>query len=316
MRVFDINYDFIDVENDFKLNESQYWIVANVENTTDIKNLVNKFSLDEESMLECLSEGINPCKIIFYDGYMFLTLSVLELIDEKIHCKELNIYLSKDYIITIYKSQIEIIEELLRDIKTLKNCFILKENPKPAHILYYLIDRIIINNYETIANLETLADKIEISILKKPMREHADNLINLRRQVYKIRKNLSPLRYVGDSLLSNDNNIIDKENLKYFKSINDKISKLMIELENLISNLALVREAFESEISNKTNDLMKIFTIITSIFLPLNLFTSMQGMNFENMPLANNEWGYYYTLGIMLVVSLILLLIFKKKKWL
>jgi magnesium transporter len=313
MKVFDINYDFIDVENDFKLNESKYWIVAK---TTDIKKLVNKFSFDEESVLECLSDGVNPCKVIFYDGYMFLTLSVLEFINEKIYCKELNIYLSKDYIITIYKSEIEIIEELLSDIKKLKNCFVLKENPKPAHILYYLIDRIIINNYEAISNLETLADKIEISILQKPMREHANNLINLRRQVYKIRKNLAPLHYVGDSLVTNDNNIIDKEDIKYFKSINDKISKLMSALENLISNLALVREAFESEISNKTNDLMKIFTIITSIFLPLNLFTSMQGMNFKNMPLANNEWGYYYTLAIMVAISSILIVIFKRKRWL
>jgi magnesium transporter len=313
MKVFDINYDFIDVENDFKLNESKYWIVAK---TTDIKKLVNKFSFDEESVLECLSDGVNPCKVIFYDGYMFLTLSVLEFINEKIYCKELNIYLSKEYIITIYKSEIEIIEELLSDIKKLKNCFVLKENPKPAHILYYLIDRIIINNYEAISNLETLADKIEISILEKPMREHANNLINLRRQVYKIRKNLSPLHYVGDSLVTNDNNIIDKEDLKYFKSINDKINKLMGALENLISNLALVREAFESEISNKTNDLMKIFTIITSIFLPLNLFTSMQGMNFKNMPLSNNEWGYYYTLAIMVAISSILIFIFKRKRWL
>jgi magnesium transporter len=165
------------------------------------------------------------------------------------------------------------------------------------------------------ADLEAKADKIEISILKNPMHEHVDQLIYLRRQVYKIRKYLNPLRYVGDSLVSNDNSIIEKDDIKYFKNINEKINKLILSLESLVQDLALVREAFESEIANKTNDIMKIFTIITSIFLPLNLLTSMYGMNFENMPLTSFKYGYYYIVIIMVIICLILIYLFKKKKW-
>ncbi|GAA0179177.1 magnesium transporter CorA family protein [Clostridium sediminicola] len=312
MKVFDINKDFEELSENFEINNSSFWIVTKVD---DINKLVNKFSLDNESVLECISKGSKPCKIIFYDGYMFLTLNVLQLINEKIQCKELNIYLSSNYIITLYKDNISIIDELFLDIKNLKNCFILKNKPKPAYVLYYIIDRIIVNNYDIISKLESDADKIEIAILKKPRQEHADTLIHLRRQVYKIRKNLYPLRYIGDSLVSNENQIIEKEDIKYFKSINDKISKLMLALENLVSDLALVREAFESEIANKTNDLMKIFTIITSIFLPLNLFTSMQGMNYKKIPFVDYEYGYYFTVVIMILIAVGLLFIFKKKKW-
>lgn len=312
MKVFDINRDFEDIGDSFDIDKSSFWVISKVDS---INKLVKKFGLDDESILECISKSSKPCKIIFYDGYMFLTLNVLQLNGDKIECKELNIYLSSSYIITLYKDSIAIIEELLQDIKNLKNCFILKNKPKPVYVLYYLIDRIIVHNYDIISKLEADADKIEISILKKPMQEHAERLIHLRRQVYKIRKNLYPLRYIGDSLVSNDNQIIEKEDIKYFKSINDKINKLMLALENLVSDLALVREAFESEIANKTNDLMKIFTIITSVFLPLNLLTSMQGMNFKNIPFVNHEYGYYYTIIIMILIAIGLIFVFKKKKW-
>ena len=94
------------------------------------------------------------------------------------------------------------------------------------------------------------------------------------------------------------------------------LEKLLLSIESLVQDLALVREAFESEISNKTNELMKIFTLIASIFLPLNLITSMYGMNFTDIPFVGMKYGYYVICGIMFTISMVLLCLFKKKKWL
>jgi len=230
--------------------------------------------------------------------------------------KEINIYLSKDYIITVFKDKLELIEKLLDDISCSRNCFMLKDKPNPSVVLYYIMDRIIIRNYDIIQNLEAFADKIEINILKNPKNEQIDELIHLRRQVYKTRKYLNPLRYIGDSILSNENDIIEKDYIQNFISINTKIDKLLTALESLVQDLALVREAFESEIANKTNELMKIFTLISAIFLPLNLLTSMYGMNFKRIPFLDCDNGYYYFIIIMILITLLLIIIFKRKKWL
>ena len=101
-----------------------------------------------------------------------------------------------------------------------------KENSKPSIILYYILDRIISKNHKIISSLEAKADKIEIDLLKNPTEEHGRDLITLRRQVYKIRRYLSPLRYIGDSLLLSEN-IIESSNLIYFENINNKVEKLM-----------------------------------------------------------------------------------------
>ncbi|MCY6484685.1 magnesium transporter CorA family protein [Clostridium aestuarii] len=314
MQILDILNGFTKVREDtYKIGKSNYWILVNPK---EITNLKDKFILDEESINQCITESNRSSKIIFFDGYIFLSLNILGYRNEIIESRELNIYLSKDYIITVCKGEISIIKDLIEDIKNMKNCFMIRDNPKPSIILYYILDRIIVKNYNIISDLETKADKIEISILKNPLNEHADELIHLRRQVYKIRKYLNPLRYIGDSLVSNDNSIFDENDIKFFHNINQKINKLMLSIESLVQDLALVREAFESEIANKTNGLMKVFTVITSIFLPLNLLTSMQGMNFENIPFVSYKYGYYYTLGIMIVIVIILMYIFRRKRWL
>ena len=127
---------------------------------------------------------------------------------------------------------------------------------------------------------------------------------------------MHPLRYIGDSLILNENKILDKEDIILFEKINDKFQKLMVSVENLNQQLSLVREAYESEISNKTNHLMKVFTLVASIFLPLDLLTSFFGMSFEIMPFKHSCYSVYIVSGVMVVIVFILVILFKKKDWL
>jgi magnesium transporter len=310
--VLDILNSFKEVKEDFEVGKSHYWILLNADELDKIRNI---FVLGEESLQECVNLDQFP-KLSFFSGYMFIVFNILQYNDSEVVSKELNIFLSKDYIITVYREDLQIIKELIEDINESKNTFILKEKPNASIVLYYILDRIILRNYDVISSLEANADKIEISILRSPRQEQLDELIHQRRQVYKIRKYMNPLRYIGDSLISNENKIIDESNIVYFKNLNNKIEKLMLSIESLVQDLALVREAFESEISNKSNELMKIFTLIASVFLPLNLLTSMYGMNFKNIPFVELEYGYYYMSAAMILISLGLLWLFKKKKWL
>lgn len=312
MVVFDILNSFRLVQGEFELGKSPYWILMKADELHKIKEIL---ALDEESLQECVTLDQFP-KLSFFSGYTFIVFNILQYNNEELVSKELNIFLSKDYIITVYKEELEIIQDLIEDIKECKNTFFLKEKPSASMVLYYILDRIIVRNYDVISSLDAHADKIEISMLRSARQEQIEQLIHLRRQVYKIRRYLNPLRYIGDSLISNENNIIERENIGYFKNTSNKIEKLMLSLESLVQDLALARETFESEISNKTNELMKIFTLIASIFLPMNLITSMYGMNFTNIPFVDLKYGYYIVSGIMLVISAALLWIFKKKKWL
>jgi magnesium transporter len=312
MIVYDISNNFKDAGTDWSIGRNYYWILCDSE---EIHQLGNKIILDEECVEECKNLK-QSAKISFFDSYLFIVFNILEYNCEEIISKELNIFLGKDYIITIFKENSRIIEELVKDIRDAKNCLILKEIPRPCILLYYILDRIIVRNYNIISDLEAEADKIEISILKGPEKTQVRELLNLRRQVYKIRKFLNPLRYIGDSLIINDNSIIEKDNLRFFENLNVKIGKLMQAQENLVQDLALVREAFESETANKTNELIKVFTLVAAIFLPLELITGLFGMSFEFIPLRRYVYGYSIVIGLMCMITILLLFLFRKKKWL
>ncbi|MCI1945102.1 magnesium transporter CorA family protein [Clostridium luticellarii] len=312
MKILDIDNNFQEISGTIDPVNSHYWILLPID---EVEKLDDFISVDRETIDECRSFS-QASKINFFNGYIFIIFNVLNYVEKIVISRELNVFLSRNYIITVYKDKIDILENLIRDIRGWKNCFVLKDNPRVCILLYCILDRIVMKNYDIISELEVEADKIEINILKSPRQDQIDNLITLRRQVYKIRKYLSPLIYIGDSLTINDNLVIERESIKYFISLDKKIEKLMISLESLVQDLALVREAFESEIANKTNELMKIFTVIATIFLPLNLISSIYGTNLKGVPFMEVENGCHYVMIIMLLIALILICIFKRKRWL
>lgn len=307
MVIFNIDKNF-KVEDYWEKNTFKCWIVAE---SAEIRKLPNMFN--EECIKECLDYRQEQ-RIDYYNEYIFMLINILEQDSGEIKSKEMDIFLGNDFIVTVYKTPIKLLEELIKDIRDNKNCHLLKDMKDPSIILYYILDRIIIKNYNIISELDTKGDKIELEILNEPHKEQLNTLLFIRREAYKLRKLLKPLRYIGDSLLLNDNGIIKKEALVFFKGINKKLEKLMISLDNLSQELALVREAYESEIANKTNELMKMFTIITAIFLPLELITAIFSMNFSYMPFKEYTIGFYTVIILLIIITFILLAIFKHKR--
>lgn len=304
--------NFQEIEESKIKSNGVYWICTFV---NDLRDICEKFSIREDNIIDC--EKFNKAtKIEYYSSYIFVIFNILEYYNEGVHSRELYIFLSKNFIITAFKEKLDLLEDLLSDISSYKNCSMLKEKPHPTIMFYYILDRIILKNYSAISLMGEEGDKIEIRILKNPKHEILYELIHLRRELYKLRKYLNPLRYIGDTLKSNDNGVIEENYIKIFEILNEKINKLMLSLESLSMDMALAREAYEAEIANKTNELMKIFTTIATVFLPLNLITSIYGMNIKHMPFSEYKYTYYIIVITMFIISYLLMKYFKGKKWL
>ncbi|WP_238882279.1 magnesium transporter CorA family protein [Clostridium sp. YIM B02551] len=307
MIIYDISNKFKEVDS-WEQEKSLYWIILHAEEIEAL-NLV----LDEECIQEC-KDFSQEAQIHFYNDYIFMVLNVLDIYEEDIISKELNIFLSHNFIVTVYKDRIPVLEDFIKDIKKNRNCFMLKDKGKPEIVLYYILDRLILRNYNCISLVEEMADKVELEILRSPHSNQIRELVFLRGQTYKIRKILNPLRYIGDALLANENGIISDNYMIYFKNIDNKISKLMKAIENLTQDLAMVREAYEAEISNKTNDLMKVFTVVTTVFLPLELITAVFSMSFDHMPFKENNFAFFGILIFMGGIVITMLFYFKKHR--
>ncbi|KPU44187.1 magnesium transport protein CorA [Oxobacter pfennigii] len=314
MKVIEINNEInhIKAEEINLSGECMYWVIANPEELKDCNDIFKFHSL---TIYECFDSKQNA-RLEFFDSYDFLVMNIVQYTGKTVISKELDIFIGKNYIVTVTKEELEILEKLEDELINFRQNVIFNSDRSIVKILYYILDKIIFNDYEIISAIENEADNIEIKILKNPDKRYLNDLIHLRKQVHRLRGYISPLRYVGDNLVCNDNEIIGGEYQNYFLQINNRIEKLVSSLDSLVQYLVLVREAFEAEISNKTNELMKVFTIITAIFLPLSLITGIFGMDFNNIKMLKHDVASQGTVVSMIVISIMLFVIFKKKKWL
>lgn len=314
MKIIEINDEIKQVNiNTLNLDSRyMYWITMSPEELQENNDL---FSFNHTDIEECFNGRQNP-RLEFYDDYDFIVLNVINFKDNKISVSELDVFLGRNYIITVVKSEMKLLDELEHELINYKQNIIFNSDRSVVKILYYLIDKIIINDYEIILSLENTAGNIEIKVMKNPDKRQLSELISIRRQVHIMRNYINPLRYIGDNLVSDDNKIIADEYTGNFQQIGNKLEKLAYSMESLIQYLILVREAYEAEIANKTNELMKVFTMIATIFLPLTLITGFFGMNFKYLNVFNNEIGFCMIVLLMITIPVFLYIYFKRKKWL
>lgn len=296
---------------DFSLKK-YYWFELRPEEVENLNS--GLFDFNYSTIEECKNKS-QFAKVEFFDEYTFLVFNSLKYENGTVSSDEFNIYLGKKYIVTVTRETPKILIELEKEVSSYKSSVFFSKDLSPAKMLYFIFDRLILNNFEIINKLEYVADSLEIQIMKNPNKQFINALLHLRHQVHTLRRCVAPLRYIGDNLLSNENSIIEKEHIKIFQRINVKIDKLIFSMESLIQYIILVREAFEVEVSNKTNELMKLFTIIAMFFSPLTLITGIYGMNFK-IPEYGWKYGYFYSLVLMLIVIFGLFVYFKRKKWL
>lgn len=313
MKIYAIDSEIneIDIADVNFSEECFYWFDINPDEADKLNDRF--FNFEYTSIEECKSLS-QQAKVDFYDDYTFLVLNSLKYENGIVNPDEFNIFLGKKYILTVSKKTVKIILDLKDEIMNYKTSVFFSKDRSPSKLLYYILDRLILNDYDVITKLENAADSLEIQIMKNPERQFLQALLHLRHQVHTLRTCIAPLRYIGDNIICNENSIIDLKYIKLFKRINRKIDKLMFSLESLVQYIVLVREAFEAEIANRTNGLMKLFTIIAIFFSPLTLITGIYGMNF-NLPEYKWEHGYIYCLTLMAVISTVLFICFKKKKW-
>lgn len=177
------------------------------------------------------------------------------------------------------------------------------------------MDKIVDNYFPLIYKIEDELDKIEDNTQNKSMDLLMNELFDIRHTLLNLRHTFNPMRDLLYRMLNSQHLEGVKERKEYFSDIYDHLLKLS---EMVMSNrevTADIRDSYLSLNSHQTNNVMKVLTIITSIFAPLTFIAGIYGMNFENMPELAWEYGYFISLGLMAIISVSMILWFKKKKW-
>ena len=168
-----------------------------------------------------------------------------------------------------------------------------------------------------IDNLEQLEERIteaEDDLLTTSRSASAGEIIAFRRELLRLKKYYEQLNQIFEGLMENENNLIEPDELRYFRILDSRIDRLFAHVLNLRDYVTQVREAYQAQIDIEQNNLMKIFTVVTAIFLPLTLIVGWYGMNLK-MPEFSWEYGYPFVILLSVAVVILCILYFKRKKW-
>ncbi|WP_159882637.1 magnesium/cobalt transporter CorA [Paenibacillus puerhi] len=283
-----------------------YWIDAEPE---DLELLQPLFHLHELAVEDVLTEEEQRPKIELYDTHYFIVVNSIRFDDEEIFLRALNIFLGKHYIITITRQKIN-------EIRALKPVLWEEEVTAPDQFLYHLMD-LIVDNYTIVGDrIEAKIEKLEEDILMHTKKSHLNEIIGLRSEILWLKKVLVPQKEVLNTLNKKDLKLISEPLRKYFGDIFEnavKISETFDTFRDLMGNL---REAYQSSLASRANEIMRVFTALTTIFMPLTFITGIYGMNFDYIPGLHWQYGGMIAVITMVCLGLFMLLFFRKKDWL
>jgi magnesium transporter len=219
------------------------------------------------------------------------------------------VFLGRNFIITVTKQKIH-------ELRVLKPILWEQEVSEPDRFLYLLIDLVVDNYFSVGDRIEARIEKLEEDILMHTKKSHLSEIIGLRSEILWLKKMLGPQKEVINTLNKKDLRLIDDQLQKYFSDIYENAVKISETFETYRDLMGNLREAYQSSIANRANEIMRVFTAITTIFMPLTVITGIYGMNFDNIPEIHTRYGYYGVIAVMVTLGCGMLFIFRKKEWL
>ncbi|CAG7632991.1 magnesium/cobalt transporter CorA [Paenibacillus allorhizosphaerae] len=283
-----------------------YWIDADVE---DLEMLQPLFHLHELAVEDVLTEEEQRPKIELYDTHYFIVMNSIRFDDEEIFLRALNIFLGKHYIITITRQKIN-------EIRALKPILWEEEVTQPDQFLYHLMD-LIVDNYMNVGDrIEAKIEKLEEDILMHTKKSHLNEIIGLRSEILWLKKVLVPQKEVIGTLHKKELRLISEPLKKYFGDIYENAVKISETFDTFRDLMANLREAYQSSIASRANEIMRVFTALTTIFMPLTFITGIYGMNFDYIPGLHWDFGGVAAVVFMVLVGASMFVLFRKKDWL
>ncbi len=185
-----------------------------------------------------------------------------------------------------------------------------------GQLLYRLFVRLLKGDMAHLDQLEAEVNDGEKEILSGGKQSYLDRISTWRRELLRLKRYYEQLDSIFDEMAANDNGLLEKSGVRRMVILSSRTDRYLSAVRDLRESVTALREAYQSQLSIQQNDLMKIFTIVTVIFLPLTLLVGWYGMNFIGMPELQWKYGYPAVTAVSIVIVAVLLWYFKRKKWL
>jgi len=295
----------------FKINDVNWINVDGLQDKEVVVKLGAHFCLHSLLIEDILSD--HTPKAEEFDDHLFFTMKMLHSIKNgKIDYEQISFVLGKDFLLSFQEKEGDLFGPFRERIKQASGRV---RSRKADYLLYRLID-IIVDNYYTV--LDEVGQQIEIvedDIYKNPTDKEFQKIQKIKKELIYLRKALYPLRDALSKLIKDESGFIEPQTERYFADVYDHVVHLIDSLDTYKDLTSSLMDIHINTMNTRMNEVMKVLTIISTIFMPLTFIVGIYGMNFHNMPELSSSWGYPSVMIFMAIIVFGMIRYFKYKKW-
>jgi len=298
----------------FKETPTVTWInVEGVHDAEVIGRIGQCFGVHPLILEDIMTTAQRP-KIEDMGDYIYIVVRMLSYHARRreVQSEQVSLILGPNFVISFQEAGGDVFDPVRERIRTGKGRV---RKMGSDYLAYSLIDAVVDNYFLILENLGERVEAQEEELVSDPKRETLQALHILKREMIYLRKSVWPLREVISSLERSETDLIKKTTGIFFRDIYDHTIQVIDTVETYRDMLSGMLDIYLSSVSNRMNEVMKVLTIIATIFIPLTFIAGVYGMNFEFMPELKWRWGYSAILAVMLGIGVWMIFFFKRKKW-
>jgi magnesium transporter len=271
------------------------------------------FSIHRLTLEDILNVHQRP-KMEVFDAYIFAVLKMIHCPtpESEIEEEQISFLLMDDVLVTFQEKKGDVFTYVRERIVEFKGNI---RKRSGDYLLYALLDAVIDNYFLVLENVGEKIDMLEARAINNPDTETLNNLYHQRREMAELRRTVYPLREVIGGFDKYAEHKISPETKPFMRDLYENTIQVIETLEVFRDMSSGVLDLYMNSLSNKMNNVMKVLTIISTIFIPLSFVAGVYGMNFKNMPELGWHYGYFYVLAGMATATIGMLFYFRWKKW-
>lgn len=291
------------------------WInVGGIHQVEHLESLGDCYHLHPLVLEDILNPDQRP-KVEDYDNYLFIIVKMLHLRGktDELLTEQVSIILGNNFVLSFQEDDQDIFAPVRQRLKIGKGRL---RGEGADYLAYSLLDLVVDHYFVILERLGEIIENLEEELVANPTPATLNRIHQLKRDMITLRKSVWPLREVVSQLERRESPLIMESTNVYLRDLYDHVIQVIDNIETFRDILAGMLDIYLSSLSNRLNEVMKVLTMIATIFIPLTFIAGVYGMNFKHMPELEWPYGYYSALLAMALVSLGMILYFRKKGWL
>lgn len=290
------------------------WLkVAGLHDIPVLERIRQDFNIHSLVMEDILNTGQRP-KIEIFDDHLFMTLKMLSYSEQQdLVVDQISLILGPNYVLTFQEQSWEVFDVIRERIENEKSRI---RKSGADYLAYALLDVLIDHYFLILDNVGDRLERLDGLIMETTNREVVLEIQNIKRELAILRRSVWPLREVINGLTRKESEFIQEGTMPYIRDLYDHVIQVLDMVESYRDMVGGLLDIYLSTLSHRLNEVMKVLTIMATIFIPLTFIVGVYGMNFEFMPELQWRWAYPTVWGLIVTVFLGMLLYFKRRRWL